>query len=76
MVTEWHAKPQSVASYEVNDEGDPIPETRKLFFESFVKPWGSYFEPETGDYMFLQWEALPDHIFIVQGFVPPPLIPQ
>ncbi len=76
MVTEWLAKPQSVASYEVNDEGDPIPETRKLFFESFVRPWGSYFEPETGDYMFLQWEAMPDHIFIVQGFVPPPLLPQ
>jgi len=25
--------------------------------------------------MFLQWEAEPEHIFIVQGFVPPPPIP-
>ena len=75
MVTEWLAVPRSVSSYAVDDEGDPIPATRKLFFESFNKPWGSYFEPETGDYMFLQWEAQPDHIYIVQGFVPPPPIP-
>ncbi len=74
IVTEWLSNPQSVSSYAVDDEGDPIPETRKLFFESFVKPWGSYFEPETGDYMFLQWENMPDHIYIVQGFVPPPPI--
>jgi hypothetical protein len=47
----------------------------KPFFESFNKPWGSYFEPETGDYIFLQWEAQPDHVYIVQGFVPPPPIP-
>jgi hypothetical protein len=75
MVTEWLSDPRGVSSYEVDDEGDPKAETRKPFFESFVKPWGSYFEPETGDYMFLQWEAQPDHIFIVQGFVPPPPIP-
>jgi hypothetical protein len=75
MVTEWLSQPQSVATYAVDAAGDPIPATRKLFIESFVKPWGSYFEPETGDYMFLQWEAQPDHIYIVQGFVPPPLLP-
>lgn len=75
MVTEWLSDPRSVSSYAVDTEGDPIPDTRKLFFESFIKPWGSYFEPETGDYMFLQWEAQPDHVYIVQGFVPPPPIP-
>lgn len=75
MVTEWLSNPRSVSSYAVDADGDPIPATRKLFFESFVKPWGSYFEPETGDYMFLQWEAQPDHVYIVQGFVPPPPIP-
>lgn len=75
MVTEWLSNPRGVSSYAVDADGDPIVETRKPFFESFVKPWGSYFEPETGDYMFLQWENQPDHVFIVQGFVPPPPIP-
>ena len=75
MVTEWLSNPRSVSSYVVDAEGDPIIDTRELFFESFVKPWGSYFEPETGDYIFLQWEAQPDHVFIVQGFVPPPPLP-
>lgn len=75
MVTEWLTDPRRVSSYAVDAAGDPIPDTVKPFFESFIKPWGSYFEPETGDYIFLQWEAQPDHVYIVQGFVPPPPIP-
>jgi|GEM_PF-1772680 len=75
MMTEWTAQPQAVSSYAVDAAGDPIPASRKPFFTSFVKPWGSYFEPETGDYIFLQWENQPDHVYIVQGFVPPPPLP-
>ncbi|MDC0716585.1 hypothetical protein [Nannocystis bainbridge] len=75
MVTEWLTQPRRVSSYAVDAEGDPIVDSHKPFFESFVNPWGSYFEPETGDYIFLQWEAQPDHVYIVQGFVPPPPIP-
>lgn len=75
MVTEWLTNPQRVSSYAVDASGDPIPASVKPFFETFNKPWGSYFEPETGDYIFLQWEAQPDHVYIVQGFVPPPPIP-
>ena len=75
MMTEWTSQPQAVSSYAVDAAGDPIPASRKPFFTSFVKPWGSYFEPETGDYIFLQWENQPDHVYIVQGFVPPPPLP-
>ncbi len=75
IMTEWTSQPQAVSSYAVDAAGDPIPATRKPFFTSFVKPWGSYFEPETGDYIFLQWENQPDHVYIVQGFVPPPPLP-
>lgn len=75
IMTEWTSAPQAVSSYAVDAAGDPIPATRKPFFTSFVKPWGSYFEPETGDYIFLQWENQPDHVYIVQGFVPPPPLP-
>lgn len=75
IMTEWDSDPQAVSSFAVDATGDPIPATRKGFFTSFVKPWGSYFEPETGDYIFLQWEKQPDHVYIVQGFVPPPPLP-
>ncbi|MBK7828446.1 hypothetical protein [Nannocystis sp.] len=75
IMTEWDSVPQAVSSFAVDAAGDPIPATRKGFFTSFVKPWGSYFEPETGDYIFLQWENQPDHVYIVQGFVPPPPLP-
>ena len=75
IMTEWNSAPQAVSSYAVDAAGDPIPGSRKPFFTSFVNPWGSYFEPETGDYIFLQWENQPDHVYIVQGFVPPPPLP-
>ncbi len=75
IVAEWvqgNAAQDAVATYEVDDEGDPIPSTRKPFFTTFPRPWGAYFEPVTGDYLFLTWGTGNDRVFIVQGFVPPP----
>ena len=67
-----------VATYEVDDNGDPIVGSRKDFFTSFPRPWGAYFEPVTGDYIFLTWGGPnpPDRVFIVQGFAPPPPPPE
>jgi hypothetical protein len=48
--------------------------TRREFFSKFPRPWGAYFEPVTGDYMFLSWGTNADRVYIVQGFVPPPPI--
>jgi hypothetical protein len=80
IVAEWRTTGQAgdrVATYEVDDDGDPIKATRKEFFTSFPRPWGAYFEPLTGDYLFLTWGATPpDRVFIVQGFAPPPPPPQ
>lgn len=70
ILSEWSA--DSVATYEVDGQGDPIVETRKAFFESFPKPWGAYFDPETGDFVFLTWGSPPDRVFVVQGFNKPP----
>ena len=70
ILSEWSA--DSVATYEVDGEGDPIVETRKAFFESFPKPWGAYFDPKTGDFVFLTWGSPPDRVFVVQGFSKPP----
>jgi hypothetical protein len=81
IVAEWvagNSAQDRVATYEVDDQGDPILGTRKEFFTSFPRPWGAYFEPLTGDYLFLTWDtnAPPDRVFIVQGFEPPPPPPQ
>ncbi len=76
IVAEWRSDPSldRVAVYDVDANGDPLPATRREFFSKFPRPWGAYFEPVTGDYMFLSWGSGDDHLYIVQGFVPPPPI--
>ena len=63
-----------VAVFDVDAQGDPIVTTRREFFSRFPRPWGAYFEPVTGDYLFLSWGTGQDRIYVVQGFVPPPPI--
>jgi hypothetical protein len=75
IVAEWRrldASADRVAVYEVDASGDPIVATRREFFSRFPRPWGAYFEPLTGDYLFLSWGTGQDQVYIVQGFVPPP----
>jgi hypothetical protein len=76
IVAEWRfdANMDRVAVYEVDAMGDPVVATRREFFAKFPRPWGAYFEPVTGDYLFLSWGSGEDHVYIVQGFVPPPPI--
>lgn len=77
IVAEWRAgNPDAdrVAVYEVDGQGDPMTATRREFFSKFPRPWGAYFEPVTGDYLFLSWGTGADRVYIVQGFVPPPPI--
>ncbi|MBL8970213.1 MAG: hypothetical protein JNK56_06525 [Myxococcales bacterium] len=74
IVSEWSTN--TVGVYEANAQGDPVMAARKDFFTTFPRPWGAYFEPLTGDFMFLTWGAGVDRIYIVQGFKAPPPIPQ
>ncbi len=74
IVSEWSTN--TVGTYEVDAQGDPVVATRKDFFTAFPRPWGAYFEPQTGDFMFLTWGAGVDRVYIVQGFEPPPPLPQ
>lgn len=77
IVAEWvqgDATQDRVAVYDADASGDPIVATRREFLSKFPRPWGAYFEPMTGDYLFLSWGTGTDHVFIVQGFVPPPPI--
>jgi len=89
IVTEWFAgpawksvyndppdgTPQAVAVYEVDDQGAPKPATRRPFFSQFPRPWGAFFEPLTGDFLFATWRgsfgAKPDRIVQVRGFTAP-----
>lgn len=78
IVAEWNQGGRDldrVAVYEVDGEGDPVPATRREFFTRFPRPWGAYFEPLTGDYLFLTWGDGNDRVYIVQGFVPPLPVP-
>lgn len=75
IISEWSASEVSVI--EVDQQGNPVAGTRRRMFSRFPRPWGAYFEPETGDFLFLTWArpGLPDSVFIVQGFQkPPPVI--
>lgn len=74
IVSEWSV--DTVGVYEVDASGDPVAPTRKDFFTKFPGPWGAYFEPLTGDFLFLTWGLGIDKVYIVQGFEPPPPIPQ
>ncbi len=75
IVAEWRfdSTLDRVAVYEVDDQGDPMLATRREFFAKFPRPWGAYFEPVTGDYLFLSWGTGEDRVYAVRGFVPPPL---
>jgi hypothetical protein len=75
IVAEWRfdSTLDRVAVYDVDNHGDPDLTTRREFFAKFPRPWGAYFEPVTGDYLFLSWGTGEDHVFAVRGFVPPPL---
>ena len=74
IVSEWSTN--TVGVYQADAQGDPIVATRKDFFTAFPRPWGAYFEPLTGDFIFLTWGAGVDRVYIVQGFKAPPPIPQ
>jgi hypothetical protein len=70
IVSEWSNS--SVAVYDVDGQGDPNPSTRRAFFTAIPRPWGAYFEAETGDFLFLDWRSGSTRVYIVQGFMRPP----
>jgi hypothetical protein len=70
IVAEWSA--HKVATYDADAQGDPIVSTRQELFTAFPSPWGAYFDPVSGDYLFLTWGSVPDRVFVVRGFSKPP----
>jgi len=77
IVAEWHIDDPDldrVAVYDADDQGDPVVASRREFFTKFPRPWGAYFEPVTGDFLFLSWGTGNDHVYLATGFAPPPVI--
>lgn len=70
ITCEWDV--DKVVVYDASEQGDPVVSSRAAFFTAFPKPWGAYFEPKTGDFIFLTWGGVLDEIYIVQGFTAPP----
>lgn len=63
--------PDRVVAYRVDAAGDPLPASRREFLSTFPQPWSAYFEPLTGDFLFVSWGTGADHVYVIQGFAVP-----
>jgi hypothetical protein len=68
LVSEWSAN--RVSTYEIDDQANPKPDTRKTFLTGFMGPEGAYRDPATGDFFFSTWGQLADRVIVVRGFRP------
>lgn len=58
----------TVASYELDANGDPILSTRRDFVTSLTGAEGAVVDPLTGDFLFSTFGDVTDHVIAVQGF--------
>jgi hypothetical protein len=72
LIAEYSAG--KVATYEVDANGDPILATRKDFITDLSGAEGAFIDPLTGDFLFSTFGG-GNHFVVVEGFVPPPLVP-
>jgi hypothetical protein len=64
-----------VSTYQLDENGDPIPATRKPFMTGLSGAEGAVTDPLTGDFLFSTFGG-GDHVIVVQGFAPPPVVRQ
>lgn len=60
----------SIAAYELDDNGDPIPDTRRTFLTGISGPDGAAFDPASGDLIISDFDN--DRVYRVSGFPAPP----
>ncbi len=68
LVSEWSAN--SIATYEIDATGNPVPTTRKSFLTGLTGAEGAYRDPDTGDFFFSTWSSGVDRVIVVRGFLP------
>ena len=61
----------TVSTYEVDANGDPVAATRRLFISGLVGAEGAVVDPLTGDFLFSTFGG-GDRVIVVRGFLPPP----
>jgi hypothetical protein len=64
-----------VSTYQLDENGDPIPFTRKPFMTGLSGAEGAVTDPLTGDFLFSTFGG-GDHVIVVRGFAPPPVVRQ
>ena len=69
LVSEYAA--DQIATYRVNDDGDPIVASRRTFLTGLDGAEGALLDPVTGDYLFSTFGAA-GRVIVIRGFRPPP----
>lgn len=73
LIAEWTAG--NIAAYDLDANGDPIVSTRRDFITDLTGAEGAAIDPLTGDFLFSTFGG-GDRIVRVDGFVPPPQVPE
>jgi hypothetical protein len=66
LVSEWTAN--QIATYQVDDAGNPRLGTRRTFISGLRGAEGAYRDPATGDFFFSTWGQSADPVIVVRGF--------
>ena len=70
LVSEWSNK--RVTAYEIDANGDPIVDTRRVFITGLSSAQGATVDPLTGDFLFSNYAGEDRGVIVVGGFAPPP----
>ena len=71
LVSEWSL--MRVVAYEIDANGDPIPDTRRVFITDLSSAQGAAVDPLTGDFLFSNYAGDERGVIVVGGFLPPPV---
>ncbi len=70
LVSEWSNR--RVTTYEIDANGDPIVDTRRVFITGLSSAQGATVDPLTGDFLFSNYGGEDRGVVVVGGFAPPP----
>lgn len=73
LIAEW--TDGNIAVYDLDANGDPVVSTRRDFITDLTGAEGAAIDPLTGDFLFSTFGG-GDRIVRVDGFVPPPSVPE
>ena len=72
LVSEWSNR--RVVAYDIDDNGDPLVDTRRIFISDLSSAEGAAIDPVTGDFLFSNYGGTERGVIVVGGFVAPPQV--